>query len=106
MILMISPIKVFFESKLLDNSLLVIALQRQKFNKVSDSGSWEPLVEENMLWTSVWSINFVYSQCYLQANMNVKNLKLISAILVGALYPNVVQVMTPQSKFNPSSTGL
>ena len=44
MILMISPTKVFMESTLLDNSLLVIALEKQKFNKVSDSGSWEPLV--------------------------------------------------------------
>ena len=35
----------------------------------------------------------------------MRNLKLISAILVGALYPNVVHVMTPQSKFNQSSTG-
>lgn len=42
---------------------------------------------------------------YQQANINLKNLKLISAILVGALYPNVVQVMTPQSKFNQSSAG-
>ncbi|XP_071163439.1 putative ATP-dependent RNA helicase DHX57 isoform X5 [Mytilus edulis] len=40
-----------------------------------------------------------------EANINLKNLKLISAILVGALYPNVVQVMTPQSKFNQSSAG-
>ncbi|CAC5361083.1 DHX57 [Mytilus coruscus] len=40
-----------------------------------------------------------------EANINLKNEKLISAILVGALYPNVVQVMTPQSKFNQSSTG-
>ena len=38
-----SPTKEFIESKLSDNSLLVIALKRQKFNQVSDSGSKEPL---------------------------------------------------------------
>ena len=42
----------------------------------------------------------------LQANSNVNNLKLVSAILVGALFPNVVQVMTPHAKFNQSSTGM
>ena len=42
MILMISPTKVFVESKLLDNSLL--ELLPLKDNQVSNSGSWEPHV--------------------------------------------------------------
>lgn len=40
-----------------------------------------------------------------QANINSTNWKLVSAILVGALYPNVVQVMKPSSKFSQGSTG-
>ncbi|XP_070180183.1 putative ATP-dependent RNA helicase DHX57 [Littorina saxatilis] len=39
------------------------------------------------------------------ANSNTKNWKLISAILVGALYPNVVQVMTPDKRFSQSTGG-
>ena len=39
----------------------------------------------------------------LQANCNSENLKLVAAILVAALYPNVVQVMTPESKYSSSS---
>lgn len=40
-----------------------------------------------------------------QANINSTNWKLVSAILVGALYPNIVQVMKPSSKFSQGSTG-
>ncbi|XP_060595012.1 putative ATP-dependent RNA helicase DHX57 [Ruditapes philippinarum] len=34
-----------------------------------------------------------------EANLNSKNLKLISALLVGALYPNIVQVLTPEQQY-------
>ena len=50
MILIINPIKVSFESKLKSPSsqivrqIPIIALERQKFNLVSVSGSWGPLV--------------------------------------------------------------
>nr|KAG5714408.1 hypothetical protein BaRGS_006854 [Batillaria attramentaria] len=40
-----------------------------------------------------------------EANIHSKNWKLISAILVGALYPNVVQVMTPEARYSQSSGG-
>ena len=39
------------------------------------------------------------------ANINTKNWRLISAVLVGALYPNVVQVMTPEQRYNQSTSG-
>ncbi|KAK3581847.1 hypothetical protein CHS0354_009735 [Potamilus streckersoni] len=39
------------------------------------------------------------------ANVNSLNWKLVAAILVGALYPNVVQVLTPESKYSQSSAG-
>ncbi|XP_062600658.1 putative ATP-dependent RNA helicase DHX57 [Saccostrea cucullata] len=41
----------------------------------------------------------------IEANINSANWKLVSAILVGALYPNVVQVMKPSDKFSQGSTG-
>ena len=42
---------------------------------------------------------------WLQANCNNGKMKLVAAMLVGALFPNVVQVMTPESKFTHSGTG-
>ncbi|XP_006839440.1 PREDICTED: putative ATP-dependent RNA helicase DHX57 [Chrysochloris asiatica] len=39
-----------------------------------------------------------------EANSNAENPKLISAILCAALYPNVVQVKTPEGKFQKTST--
>ena len=41
----------------------------------------------------------------LQANLNSTNWKLVSAVLVGALYPNVVQVLTPESKYAQTGGG-
>uniref|UniRef100_A0A0P6K381 Putative ATP-dependent RNA helicase DHX57 n=1 Tax=Heterocephalus glaber TaxID=10181 RepID=A0A0P6K381_HETGA len=40
-----------------------------------------------------------------EANSNGENPKLISAMLCAALYPNVVQVKTPEGKFQKTSTG-
>uniref|UniRef100_A0A8C8RDX7 Putative ATP-dependent RNA helicase DHX57 n=1 Tax=Pelusios castaneus TaxID=367368 RepID=A0A8C8RDX7_9SAUR len=40
-----------------------------------------------------------------EANSNADNIKLISAILCAALYPNVVQVKTPDGKYQNTSTG-
>lgn len=40
-----------------------------------------------------------------ESNIHSQNWKLISAILVGALYPNVVQVMTPEQRYAHSSGG-
>ncbi|KAM4867979.1 putative ATP-dependent RNA helicase DHX57 isoform 1-T1 [Thomomys bottae] len=40
-----------------------------------------------------------------EANVNAENHKLISAMLCAALYPNVVQVKTPEGKFQKTSTG-
>ncbi|XP_060083551.1 putative ATP-dependent RNA helicase DHX57 [Ylistrum balloti] len=40
-----------------------------------------------------------------EANINSSNWKIVAAILVGALYPNVVQVLTPEAKFSMSSMG-
>ncbi|XP_067388899.1 putative ATP-dependent RNA helicase DHX57 isoform X2 [Emydura macquarii macquarii] len=40
-----------------------------------------------------------------EANSNAENIKLISAILCAALYPNVVQVKTPEGKYQNTSTG-
>ncbi|XP_075811962.1 putative ATP-dependent RNA helicase DHX57 isoform X2 [Microtus pennsylvanicus] len=41
-----------------------------------------------------------------EANTNAENPKLISAVLCAALYPNVVQVKTPEGKFQKTSTGV
>nr|XP_006116315.1 putative ATP-dependent RNA helicase DHX57 [Pelodiscus sinensis]XP_006116316.1 putative ATP-dependent RNA helicase DHX57 [Pelodiscus sinensis]XP_014425567.1 putative ATP-dependent RNA helicase DHX57 [Pelodiscus sinensis] len=40
-----------------------------------------------------------------EANANAENIKLISAILCAALYPNVVQVKTPEGKYQSTSAG-
>ncbi|XP_072360427.1 putative ATP-dependent RNA helicase DHX57 [Scyliorhinus torazame] len=40
-----------------------------------------------------------------EANSNAENMKLMSAILCAALYPNVVQVTTPQSKYAQTMCG-
>ncbi|XP_074435207.1 putative ATP-dependent RNA helicase DHX57 [Larus michahellis] len=40
-----------------------------------------------------------------EANSNAENIKLISAMLCAALYPNVVQVKKPESKYQKTSTG-
>ncbi|XP_048862850.1 putative ATP-dependent RNA helicase DHX57 [Brienomyrus brachyistius] len=40
-----------------------------------------------------------------EANLNSDNIKLISAILCAALYPNVVQVRAPQGKYKLTSKG-
>ncbi|XP_075391374.1 putative ATP-dependent RNA helicase DHX57 [Tenrec ecaudatus] len=40
-----------------------------------------------------------------EANSNAENPKLISAILCAALYPNVVQVKSPEGKFQKTSIG-
>uniref|UniRef100_A0AAR2IMG4 Putative ATP-dependent RNA helicase DHX57 n=1 Tax=Pygocentrus nattereri TaxID=42514 RepID=A0AAR2IMG4_PYGNA len=40
-----------------------------------------------------------------EANLNADNTKLMSAMLCAALYPNVVQVRTPQGKFKQTSKG-
>ncbi|OCT79840.1 putative ATP-dependent RNA helicase DHX57 [Xenopus laevis] len=40
-----------------------------------------------------------------EANTNADNIKLISAILCAALYPNVVQVKSPEGKFQVTATG-
>lgn len=40
-----------------------------------------------------------------EVNVNSTNWKLVSAVLVGALYPNVVQVLSPNTKFNQGTAG-
>ncbi|XP_061481562.1 putative ATP-dependent RNA helicase DHX57 [Rhineura floridana] len=40
-----------------------------------------------------------------EANANAENVKLISAMLCAALYPNVVQVKMPEGKYQKTSTG-
>ncbi|XP_041352034.1 putative ATP-dependent RNA helicase DHX57 [Gigantopelta aegis] len=40
-----------------------------------------------------------------EANANCNNWKLLSAVLVGALYPNVVQILTPETRYSQSSAG-
>ncbi|KAM4771333.1 putative ATP-dependent RNA helicase DHX57 [Rhinophrynus dorsalis] len=40
-----------------------------------------------------------------EANTNAENIKLISAMLCAALYPNVVQVKSPEGKFQVTSAG-
>ncbi|CAG5133525.1 unnamed protein product, partial [Candidula unifasciata] len=41
----------------------------------------------------------------IEANVNSNNWKLVSAMLVAALYPNVVQVLTPDTRYHASSSG-
>ncbi|KAI8788572.1 ATP-dependent RNA helicase DHX57 [Biomphalaria glabrata] len=41
----------------------------------------------------------------IEANVNSNNLKLLSALLVAALYPNILQVLTPETRYHPSSSG-
>ena len=40
-----------------------------------------------------------------QANSNADNMKLVVAVLCAALYPNVVQVMTPEAKYTSTAAG-
>ncbi|XP_059143373.1 putative ATP-dependent RNA helicase DHX57 [Physella acuta] len=40
-----------------------------------------------------------------EANVNSENTKLLSAILVAALYPNVVHVLTPDIRYSSTSSG-
>ncbi|XP_064411237.1 putative ATP-dependent RNA helicase DHX57 [Latimeria chalumnae] len=40
-----------------------------------------------------------------EANSNAENIKLMSAMLCAALYPNVVQVRSPQGKYQQTSAG-
>ncbi|KAH3859109.1 hypothetical protein DPMN_101756 [Dreissena polymorpha] len=40
-----------------------------------------------------------------EANLNSKNRKLVSALLVGALYPNIVQVLTPEQQYTRTGGG-
>ncbi|XP_013395575.1 putative ATP-dependent RNA helicase DHX57 [Lingula anatina] len=40
-----------------------------------------------------------------EANCNSDNLKLVSAILCAALYPNVVQIKTPEARYKESAAG-
>jgi len=40
-----------------------------------------------------------------EGNVNSKNWKLMSGILVAALYPNIVQVLTPDTRYQQSSGG-
>ncbi|XP_072032670.1 putative ATP-dependent RNA helicase DHX57 [Amphiura filiformis] len=40
-----------------------------------------------------------------EANSNADNSKLVVAVLCAALYPNVVQVMTPETKYSQTSVG-
>ena len=41
----------------------------------------------------------------LEGNINSNNLKLLSGILVAALYPNIVQILTPDVRYHASSAG-
>ena len=47
----------------------------------------------------------MFYHCVLQANVNSENMKLVAAILVAALYPNVVQILVPENKYLQSSAG-
>ena len=40
-----------------------------------------------------------------QANVNMDNHKLVLSVLCAALFPNVVQVVTPKTKYKASSAG-
>ncbi|XP_071961739.1 putative ATP-dependent RNA helicase DHX57 [Antedon mediterranea] len=40
-----------------------------------------------------------------EANINAENNRLVIAVLCAALYPNIVQVMTPESKFSQTKAG-
>ncbi|XP_074640128.1 putative ATP-dependent RNA helicase DHX57 [Tubulanus polymorphus] len=40
-----------------------------------------------------------------QYNINSENIRLVSAMLCAALYPNVVQIMTPEVRYKDSSAG-
>ena len=60
---MISPTKVFFESKLWDNFLLeLLLLEGKEFNQGSDSGSWDRLVHNN-------NVNVLYNLTAILLNM-------------------------------------
>ncbi|XP_071787163.1 putative ATP-dependent RNA helicase DHX57 [Asterias amurensis] len=47
----------------------------------------------------------VLKMCGPEANSNAENSRLVVAVLCAALYPNVVQVMTPESKYSKTSAG-
>ncbi|XP_038072636.1 putative ATP-dependent RNA helicase DHX57 [Patiria miniata] len=47
----------------------------------------------------------VLKMCGPEGNANADNSRLVLAVLCAALYPNVVQVMTPESKYSQTSAG-
>eukprot|EP00057_Strongylocentrotus_purpuratus_P028270 XP_011682744.1 PREDICTED: putative ATP-dependent RNA helicase DHX57 [Strongylocentrotus purpuratus] len=49
--------------------------------------------------------DMIIKSCDNQINVNASNDKLVVAVLCAALYPNVVQVLTPEAKYTQSSAG-
>ncbi|XP_072164238.1 LOW QUALITY PROTEIN: putative ATP-dependent RNA helicase DHX57 [Diadema setosum] len=49
--------------------------------------------------------DMILKACHPQVNTNANNDRLIVAVLCAALYPNVVQVLTPEAKYSLTSSG-
>nr|XP_054758550.1 putative ATP-dependent RNA helicase DHX57 [Lytechinus pictus] len=49
--------------------------------------------------------DMIIKACDPQINVNASNDRLVVAVLCAALYPNVVQVLTPEAKYTQSSAG-
>ena len=48
---------------------------------------------------------FFFCVCVSQANVNSSNWKVMSGMLVAALFPNIVQILTPDTRYAASSAG-
>ncbi|XP_033733730.1 putative ATP-dependent RNA helicase DHX57 isoform X2 [Pecten maximus] len=85
---------------------MLASMKRQFVELLSDIGFLkEGISQGDIERTGQRGSDGVYDITGPEANINSSNWKIVAAILVGALYPNVVQVLTPEAKFSMSSMG-
>ncbi|XP_054841159.1 putative ATP-dependent RNA helicase DHX57 isoform X2 [Eublepharis macularius] len=98
----------FCRQNFLSESVLqeMASLKRQFTELLSDIGFVkEGLRAKDIERNGSWGGDGVLDATGVEANANSENVKLISAILCAALYPNVVQVKTPDGKYQKTSAG-
>ncbi|XP_043913365.1 putative ATP-dependent RNA helicase DHX57 isoform X2 [Protopterus annectens] len=84
----------------------IAALKRQFAELLSDIGFVkEGLKAKDIEKMSVSGGDGILEATGEEANCNADNIKLMSAMLCAALYPNVVKVSTPDDKYQQTSTG-
>ncbi|TSK22801.1 DExH-box ATP-dependent RNA helicase DExH1 [Bagarius yarrelli] len=95
----------FLSIRGLQASLDAACLKRQFAELLSDIGFVKDLRVRDIERMSSKGTDGVLEATGYEANLNSDNTKLMSAMLCAALYPNVVQVRTPQGKYKFTSKG-